>query len=76
MKIAVPLAENVLTPLVTMASASATNGAIQRKIRGRGVVKARKGINLIPQYVIRKFRCFSVGKYVNWKCSHKRRKRI
>ena len=47
MKVVVTLGKNVLTPLVTMVSASAMNGAIQRKIHGRGVVRARKGINLV-----------------------------
>ena len=36
-----------MTPLVTMVSASAMNGANQRKIHGRGVARARKGINLV-----------------------------
>ena len=36
-----------LAPLATMATASARNGAIQRKIGGRGVVKTEKEINLV-----------------------------
>ena len=44
MKVAVPLAKNVLTPLATLASASAIDPAIQRKIRGRGAITtSRKG---------------------------------
>ena len=31
MKVAVPLTRNILAPLVTMASAYASNGAIERK---------------------------------------------
>ena len=45
MKVAVPFAKNVLAPLATMASASAIDCAIQRKMRGR-VVRAGKGITL------------------------------
>ena len=52
MKVAVPSAENVLTPLATMASASAIYGAVKRKMRmqeaiftnGAGIVRAGKGI--------------------------------
>ena len=43
MKVAVLLAKNVLASLPTMASASATDGAIQRKMRGKGVL----GITLV-----------------------------
>ena len=46
MKVAVPLAKNVLTPLATMASVSAIDGAIQRKMLGRDVVRAGKVITL------------------------------
>ena len=46
MKVAAPLAKNVLTPLATMASVSAIDGAIQRKMLGRDVVRAGKGITL------------------------------
>ena len=46
MKIAVPLGKNVQVPLATMESASAIDGAIQRKICETGVIKARKGITL------------------------------
>lgn len=47
MKIAVPLAQNVPATLATMASASVIDGAIQNKMRGKGVVRTRKGITLI-----------------------------
>ena len=47
MEIAVPLAKNVLAPLATMASASAIGSVTQKKIRGGGVVRARKGITLV-----------------------------
>ena len=46
-KIAVPLAQNVPATLATMASASVIDGAIQNKMRGKGVVRTRKGITLI-----------------------------
>ena len=46
-KIPVSLAQNVLVPLATMASASVIDGAIQNKMRGKGVVRTRKGITLI-----------------------------
>ena len=46
-KIPVPLAQNVLVPLATMASASVIDGAIQNKMRGKGFVRTRKGITLI-----------------------------
>ena len=46
-EIAVPLAQNVLATLATMASASVIDGAIQNKMRGKGVVRTRKGITLI-----------------------------
>ena len=38
MKIAVPLAKNVLAPLATMESASEIHGAIQRKMSGKCVM--------------------------------------
>ena len=44
MRVAVPLAKNVLVALATITSASAIDSAIQRKFHGRGVVKAGKGI--------------------------------
>ena len=47
MKVAVLLAKNLLAPLAAMASASAIDDAIQRKIRRRGVVRAEKGITLV-----------------------------
>ena len=46
-KIAVPLAQNVPATLATMASASVIDGVIQNKMRGKGVVRTRKGITLI-----------------------------
>ena len=39
-KVAVPLARDLLAPLSPMASASAIDGAIQRAMHGRGVVRA------------------------------------
>ena len=39
MKVAVPLAKNVLALLAIMASAFAIDGTIQRKMRGKGVVR-------------------------------------
>ena len=47
MKVIVPLAKNVLAPLATMAPTSAINDDIQREMRGKGVVRARKGITLV-----------------------------
>ena len=44
-KVVVPLAKNALVPLATMASASTIEGAIQRKMHGRGVVGAGKRIH-------------------------------
>ena len=41
------MAQNVLVPLATMASASVIDGAIQNKMRRKGVVRTRKGITLI-----------------------------
>ena len=97
-----------MASLATMESASVIDGSIQRKMLGKRVVKAGKGINLvnlnsnfddiirivkwlqksgvlidgvseiwnneikqqkgwmISWYIIRKFRCFNVTKYVNW----------
>lgn len=46
-KVVVTLGENVIARLGTMASAAAIDGAIQRKVRGRGDVKVRKGIPLV-----------------------------
>lgn len=37
----------MLVPLATMASASVIDGAIQNKMRRKGVVRTRKGITLI-----------------------------
>ena len=47
MKVAVRLAKDVLVPLPTLASATAIDGAIQRKMCERGVEKAGKRITLI-----------------------------
>ena len=47
MKVAVPLATNIVTPLASMASVPAIDDVFQRKIRGRGVVRAGKGITLV-----------------------------
>ena len=47
MKVAVTLAKNVLAPLASMALASAVDGAIQRKMRGQGVLRPGKGITLV-----------------------------
>ena len=47
MKFDVLLAKNVLAPLATMASATAIDGAIQKKIRVLGIVRAVKGITLV-----------------------------
>ena len=46
MKVVDPLAKNILTPLATKASAFATDAAIQRKMRGRGVVRGEKRVTL------------------------------
>ena len=46
MKGSVPLAKNMQTPLANIASASATDGVIQRMCR-RVVEKAEKGITLV-----------------------------
>ena len=55
MKDCVPLAKTFLAPLASLASASAIDGAIQRKMHGRGAtatsgasaVRAGKGITLV-----------------------------
>ena len=47
MKVAFPLAKNVLAPLTAMASVSTIDVAIQRKMCGRGVAKAGQGIILV-----------------------------
>ena len=47
MKVGVPLAKNVLAPLSTMSSASTIDGATQRKMCGKGAVRAEKGITLV-----------------------------
>ena len=47
MKVAVSLARNVLAPLATMASASAIDGAISKKLFGKGIVRTEKIITLV-----------------------------
>ena len=47
MKVAVPLAKNIFAPLATIASASEIDVVIQRKMRGRGVVRVPKRITLV-----------------------------
>ena len=47
MKVTVPVTKNVSTPLATMVPASTIDGAIQRKMGGRGVSRAGKGITSI-----------------------------
>ena len=47
MKVAVPLPKNVLTSIATIAFTSAIDGAIRIKMRGKGVVRTRKGILLV-----------------------------
>ena len=55
MKVAVPLAKNVLAPLATVASASVIAGAFQRKLHERGMIatsradvaRTGKGIALV-----------------------------
>ena len=47
MKDGFPLAQFFLTPLATMTSLSAIDGAIHGKMRGKGVVRAGKGITLV-----------------------------
>ena len=44
MKVGVPLAKNVLSSSATMSSDSTIYVAFQRKIHGKGVVRAVKGI--------------------------------
>ena len=46
MKVAMPLAKNVLAPLGLTAAMSAIDGSIQKKIHGSGVTKAA-GVQLI-----------------------------
>ena len=46
MKVALPLAKNVLTPLVLTAAISAIDGSIQKKIHGSGATKGA-GVKLI-----------------------------
>ena len=46
-KIDISLAKNISAPLATMALALSIHGAIQRKMSGRGVVRAEKGIILV-----------------------------
>ena len=45
-KVDISLAKNISARLATMALALAIHGAIQRKMSGRGVVRAEKGIIL------------------------------
>ena len=47
MTVAVPLVKNVIAPLALMESVFAQDGALQRKMRGRGVATA--GIALVTQ---------------------------
>ena len=47
MNVADPLAKDVLAPAGTIASAFAIDDGIQRRMRGKGVVKAGKGITLV-----------------------------
>ena len=47
MTVAVPLVKNVIAPLALMESVFAQDGAVQRKMSGRGVVTA--GIALVTQ---------------------------
>ena len=50
MKAAVPLAKNVLAPLVTILSVSAIDCVIQRKMQVGGVVRGGKGIHFEWRY--------------------------
>ena len=66
-KITGPLMK-VVVPLSIMASASGMDGAIQRKMCGRGVVRAEKGITLVisnkdldETIKIIKFRCINLA---------------
>ena len=45
-KVGVPLAKTYLARLATMASTSVIDGAIQRKMLGKGVLRAGKGVIL------------------------------
>lgn len=47
MKVVVLLVKNVLAPWTTMASPTAIDDAIQRKMRARGVVIKRERITLV-----------------------------
>ena len=47
MKVVAPVAKNILAPLETMASVTEINGAIRRKMRGSGIVRAGKGVALV-----------------------------
>ena len=49
MKVALPLAKNVLAPLVLTAAMSAINGSIQKKIRGSGATKGAGAKLIIEQ---------------------------
>ena len=54
MKVAVPLAKNILATLGTTASASANHAAIQKKIHGSVIstlINSNKGINDIKKVV-------------------------
>ena len=46
-KVGATFTKSFLAPLATMASASAINYAIQRKMHGKGVVRAGKRITLL-----------------------------
>ena len=46
-KFNIPLAKNVLKPLATMTSASATDGAIPRKMQVQEIIRVGKGKNLV-----------------------------
>ena len=66
-KVAVPLAKNLLTPLAAMESVSAIDVIFKKKNVWQRCCKSRKrNQEWISWYVIRNFRCFSV-KYFNWK---------
>ena len=46
-KVIVLLAKNILALLAIMASASAIDGTVRRRMLGRGVVRARKRMTLV-----------------------------
>ena len=49
MKVALPLAKNMLAPLGVTAAMSAIDGSIQKKIRGSGATKGAGGKLIIEQ---------------------------